>query len=35
MKGNPGRLLQHLLDCMLVGHEQDDDVTVLIVRYEA
>jgi PAS domain S-box-containing protein len=28
----PGRLLQYLLDAMLAGHEQDDDVTVLVLH---
>ena len=28
----PGRLLQYLLDHMLAGHEQDDDVTVLVMH---
>jgi PAS domain S-box-containing protein len=28
----PGRLLQYLLDNMLAGHEQDDDVTVLVMH---
>jgi PAS domain S-box-containing protein len=28
----PGRLLQYLLDSMLAGHEQDDDVTVLVMH---
>jgi serine phosphatase RsbU (regulator of sigma subunit) len=28
----PGRLLQHLLDHMLAGHEQDDDVTLLVMH---
>ena len=28
----PGRLLQYLLDYMLAGHEQDDDVTVLVMH---
>ncbi len=30
--GAPGRLLQYLLDSMLAGHEQDDDVTVLVMH---
>ncbi len=30
--GAPGRLLQYLLDNMLAGHEQDDDVTVLVMH---
>jgi serine phosphatase RsbU (regulator of sigma subunit) len=30
--GRPGELLQYLLDHMLAGHEQDDDVTVLVVH---
>ncbi len=29
---DPGRLLQFLLDHMLAGHEQDDDVTVLVMH---
>jgi len=28
----PGRLLQYLLDHMLAGHEQDDDVTLLVMH---
>ena len=28
----PGQLLQYLLDRMLAGHEQDDDVTVLVMH---
>jgi serine phosphatase RsbU (regulator of sigma subunit) len=28
----PGHLLQYLLDHMLAGHEQDDDVTVLVMH---
>jgi PAS domain S-box-containing protein len=28
----PNRLLQYLLDNMLAGHEQDDDVTVLVMH---
>jgi PAS domain S-box-containing protein len=28
----PGRLLEYLLDHMLAGHEQDDDVTVLVMH---
>jgi len=31
----PGRLLQYLLDNMLAGHEQDDDVTVLVMHVPA
>jgi serine phosphatase RsbU (regulator of sigma subunit) len=30
--GRPGELLQYLVDHMLAGHEQDDDVTVLVVH---
>jgi PAS domain S-box-containing protein len=30
--GQPGQLLQYLLDHMLAGHEQDDDVTVLVMH---
>ena len=32
--GQPGRLLQYLLDHMLAGHEQDDDVTVLVMHVD-
>jgi PAS domain S-box-containing protein len=32
---DPGRLLQYLLDNMLAGHEQDDDVTVLVMHVPA
>jgi serine phosphatase RsbU (regulator of sigma subunit) len=31
----PGELLQYLVDHMLAGHEQDDDVTVLVVHFSA
>ena len=31
----PGRLLQYLLDNMLAGHEQDDDVTMLVMHVPA
>jgi serine phosphatase RsbU (regulator of sigma subunit) len=31
----PGELLQYLVDHMLAGHEQDDDVTVLVVHVSA
>jgi len=31
----PGRLLQYLLDHMLAGYEQDDDVTVLVMHVPA
>jgi serine phosphatase RsbU (regulator of sigma subunit) len=31
-RNEPGRLLQYLVDRMLAGHEQDDDVTVLVVH---
>src|SRR6516165_10808070 len=31
----PGRLLQYLLDHVLAGHEQDDDVTVLVMHVAA
>jgi PAS domain S-box-containing protein len=31
----PGRLMQYLLDNMLAGHEQDDDVTVLVMHVPA
>jgi PAS domain S-box-containing protein len=30
--GAPGRLLQYLVDNMLAGYEQDDDVTVLVMH---
>ena len=30
--GQPEQLLQYLLDHMLAGHEQDDDVTVLVMH---
>ena len=33
--GAPGRLLQYLLDNMLAGHEQDDDVTMLVMHVPA
>jgi PAS domain S-box-containing protein len=33
--GAPGRLLEYLLDNMLAGHEQDDDVTVLVMHVPA
>ena len=33
--GAPGRLLQYLLDHMLAGYEQDDDVTVLVLHVPA
>ncbi len=33
--GAPGRLLQYLLDNMLAGYEQDDDVTVLVMHVPA
>ena len=29
---NPGRLLEYLIQRMLAGHEQDDDVTVLVLH---
>jgi PAS domain S-box-containing protein len=32
VQGRPGEVLQYLLDHMLAGHEQDDDVTVLVVH---
>jgi PAS domain S-box-containing protein len=32
MLGQPGQLLQFLLDHMLAGHEQDDDVTLLVMH---
>jgi len=31
----PGRLMEYLLDHMLAGHEQDDDVTVLVMHVPA
>jgi serine phosphatase RsbU (regulator of sigma subunit) len=33
--GAPGQLLQYLLDNMLAGHEQDDDVTMLVMHVPA
>jgi PAS domain S-box-containing protein len=33
--GEPDQLLQFLLDHMLAGHEQDDDVTVLVMHVPA
>ena len=30
--GQPERLLEYLVDRMLAGHEQDDDVTVLVIH---
>jgi serine phosphatase RsbU (regulator of sigma subunit) len=33
--GAPGRLMQYLLDNMLAGHEQDDDVTMLVMHVPA
>jgi len=33
--GEPERLLEYLLDHMLAGHEQDDDVTVLVMHVPA
>ncbi|HEX4831497.1 MAG TPA: SpoIIE family protein phosphatase [Trebonia sp.] len=35
MLGKPGQLLQYLVDHMLAGHEQDDDVTVLVMHVTA
>jgi PAS domain S-box-containing protein len=35
LSGEPGQLLQFLLDHMLAGHEQDDDVTVLVMHVPA
>jgi PAS domain S-box-containing protein len=32
VRDQPERLLQYLVDRMLAGHEQDDDVTVLVVH---
>jgi len=32
IRDEPGRLLQYLVDRMLAGHEQDDDVTVLVLH---
>jgi serine phosphatase RsbU (regulator of sigma subunit) len=31
-RNQPARLLQYLVDRMLAGHEQDDDVTVLVMH---
>jgi PAS domain S-box-containing protein len=33
--GAPGQLLQYLLENMLAGHEQDDDVTMLVMHVPA
>ena len=33
--GHPGRLLRYLVERMLAGHEQDDDVTVLVMHRPA
>jgi PAS domain S-box-containing protein len=33
--GQPERLLEYLVDRMLAGHEQDDDVTVLVIHRPA
>jgi serine phosphatase RsbU (regulator of sigma subunit) len=33
--GHPERLLEYLVDRMLAGHEQDDDVTVLVMHVPA
>ena len=33
--GQPERLLSYLVDAMLAGHEQDDDVTVLVLHVPA
>jgi serine phosphatase RsbU (regulator of sigma subunit) len=33
--GHPERLLRYLVDHMLAGHEQDDDVTVLVMHRPA
>jgi serine phosphatase RsbU (regulator of sigma subunit) len=30
--GHPERMLSYLVDAMLAGHEQDDDVTVLVLH---
>ncbi len=35
LMGAPGRLMQYLLDNMLAGYEQDDDVTVLVMHVPA
>jgi len=35
LQSAPGRLLQYLTDHMLAGHEQDDDVTVLVMHVPA
>jgi PAS domain S-box-containing protein len=32
---DPGKLIEYLVDRMLAGHEQDDDVTVLVLRMPA
>jgi serine phosphatase RsbU (regulator of sigma subunit) len=32
VRGQPERLLEYLVDHMLAGHEQDDDVTVLVIH---
>jgi serine phosphatase RsbU (regulator of sigma subunit) len=32
---NPGRLIDYLVDRMLAGYEQDDDLTVLVARTQA
>jgi hypothetical protein len=29
---DPEKLIEYLVDRMLAGHEQDDDVTVLVLR---
>jgi hypothetical protein len=31
----PGRFLEYLVERMLAGHEQDDDVTVLVMHVPA
>jgi hypothetical protein len=33
--GHPERLLSYLVDAMLAGHVQDDDVTVLVLHAPA
>jgi PAS domain S-box-containing protein len=33
--GDPGRLLEYLVERMLMGYEQDDDVTVLVLHVPA
>ena len=33
--GHPERLLEYLVERMLAGHDQDDDVTVLVMHVPA